>query len=82
MDPRNDLRNLSNWLTPEEAAAERARKKSEPKRIWGMVLLSGIISGVLGAAVGSWEAFGLFWLVLGVMSASWVMNDKDEGPRI
>jgi len=82
MDERNDLRNLAGWINPEEAAAECARKKSEPKRIWGMVLLSGVVSGLLAIWVGSIMAFFLFWFVLGVMSARWVMGDKDEGPGI
>jgi hypothetical protein len=82
MDRRNDLRDLAGWMSPEEAAAERARKESEPKRIWGMVLLSGVVSGFLAVWVGSITAFFMFWFVLGVMSASWVMDDKDEGPGI
>lgn len=70
---------LLNWVTPAQAAAERKRKAGEPKRILGCVLLSGILSGILALAMGSWEAFLLLWLVSGVMFSSLATSER-EGP--
>lgn len=73
------LRDKPNWMTPAEAAAEYKRKKSETKRIWGMVLLSGIVSLVLATTVGSIEAFFFFWFVLGMIFTSLACDEKN-GP--
>jgi hypothetical protein len=79
-DPMRDaLLDASHWATPAESAAARKRKDTEPKRILGAVILSGILSAILGASVGSFGAFVLFWMVSGLMLTSWATSGK-EGP--
>lgn len=69
----------SNWMTPAQAAAARKRKETEPRRIFGAVLLAGILSAGLGLATGRAAAFVFGWIVLGVLFASWACDE--DGPE-
>ena len=74
------LRNTSNWITLAESAAERKRKETEPKRIFGAILLSGLLAGIVGISTVSWEGFAFCWMVLGVWFAGLACDEK-EGPQ-
>lgn len=67
------LRNLTEWKTPEQVKAERKRK-SDTGRIWLAIIGSGIFAAILAGVTNREEVFWLAWIVTGIITASMVMD--------
>ena len=55
------------WLSPDEVVVRDKKKSSNRGKLTLIVIASGIVAGILGAAVGSLMLFFTSWLVLSLL---------------